>query len=253
MYQILQYRAWALSEAYFTRLYPIVAAGKLNALIEKKKIADYTNDINAMLAAGPDSLGVSAESYHEKVGLPIVKSGNKNIALMPVMGPLTKNGDLCSFGMRDMQSWMANLNADPNIHGIVMLMDTPGGTVDGTPDFANTIRTSTKPVGVFADGMVASAGMWLASQASVIVANKNNPTEFGSIGVLMVAEDYTNMMEAGNLPKMQIIRAPQSTEKALVNPIEPMGEDLLASVHGELKDIADSFINVIKEARGETA
>jgi protease IV len=93
--------------------------------------------------------------------------------------------------------------------------------------------------------------MWLASQASVIVANKNNPTEFGSIGVLMVAEDYTNMMEAGNLPKMQIIRAPQSTEKALVNPIEPMGEDLLASVHGELKDIADSFINVIKEARGE--
>ena len=261
MIEIFKSGKWALNEAYFNSMFPLVmnAIRLGHDLVKKKTQLDYLQTIHALLLS-EDSLphpNIHADEVQVKIstdgdtGLPVVKSNGYNIALISVIGPLTKYGELCSMGMQDYQSLLNRANASPNIDGIVLIMDTPGGTVDGTPEFGLAIKSSTKPVGIFGDHMVASAGMWLASQASVIVGNKNNPTEFGSIGVLMALPNYQNVMDAGNFPKVEIFRASQSTDKALVNTIEPITDAARQDLQQQLNDTAANFISTVKAGRGD--
>jgi protease-4 len=256
MIELLQYRTWALAENYFNRMYPVVADAMMRGhnLIKKKTIEDFHAQIEALAAnidPSTDKIRITYDWNTGKEILPTVKTGGQRIVLIPVMGALTKAGDACSYGMQDYQRFMNLAMIDEQIHGVVFIMDTPGGTVDGTPEFGLAIKNAVKPVGVFGDHQVASAGMWIASQADVIVGNKNNPTEFGSIGVLMVNQDWSNVIESGRAPKMTIIRAPGSEDKALVNPLEPMSEDLLAAVKEDLRSIRNDFVSTVKAGRGD--
>lgn len=260
MFELLQYRHWILSESYYDRAYNLLNkrlehGHNLDGLIRKQSAEDIDAMVSAYLAADLNTLGFGANiemtfSYDEPTGLRVVKTNGKTIALITIVGPLTKRGELCSYGMMHYQQMLNRANAASNIDGTVLIMDTPGGTVDGTPEFGLTIRTSMKPVGVFGDGIVASGGMWLASQAQVIVGNKNNPTEFGSIGVLFLLQNYQNVIDAGFLPTMKIYRASQSFEKALVNSIEPISADAEKDLQADLNAIASLFISTVKSGRG---
>lgn len=223
-------------------------------LIKKKTIADYASRIEALVNVvdpSTDKVRVEFDPWTGKEILPVVKVGNKSIAIIPIIGAITKYGDACSVGTQDYQRYLGMANADDQIHGIVLLMDTPGGSVDGTVELAQAVKSSPKPVGVFGDGMVASAGLWIASQASVIVGNKNNPTEFGSIGVLVIDQDWTKVEDAGNAPKLKIIRADGSNEKALFNPIEPTTDEIMSGIMASLNSVRADFISIVKAGRGD--
>lgn len=258
MLQLLQYRAWALAEAYYSRVYPVLAerlhlGHSLEGLIKKQSDEDLNHRAEALMAVPRAGSNLEIKfGYDEDTGIPVAQIGDRNIALISVIGPLTKYGGLCTPGMQSYQRRINYAHSRPNIHGTVLIMDTPGGSVDGTPEFGLNVRNSVKPVGVFGDGMVASAGVWIASQAPAgIVGNSNNPTEFGSIGVLMVLPNHQNEMAAGQLPQMEIFRAKQSTEKALINSIEQITDEGRKEIIEELTEIADAFITTVKEARGE--
>lgn len=260
MLELLQYRAWLLSEAYYENAYRLLntriqLGHDLDGLVKKQTAESIDAMIGAYLSVEdghpPVQAGVEMTfSSDEPTGLRIAKVNGKTIALITMVGPMTKRGDLCAYGMMHYQQMLNRANASAHIDGTVLIMDTPGGTVDGTPELGLAIRTSAKPVGVFGDGQVASAGMWLASQAQVIVGNKNNPTEFGSIGVLMMLPNYQNVMDAGMLPRMTIYRAAQSYEKALVNAIEPISAEAEKQLQADLNGIASMFINTVKQGRG---
>ena len=254
MLELLQYRAWALAESYFNRMYPVVqdAIRSGHNLVVKKTIEDYVNTIQSHLFAEDNPGDVQITFARDSAtNLPIARANGKNIALIPIIGPLSKYGDLCSIGMQDYQRLINIINTTASIDGGVMIMDTPGGTVDGTPEFGLAIKNSKKPMGVFGDHQVASAGLWLASQAAVIIGNKNNPTEFGSIGVLMGLPNYDNMMKAGNYPVVEIFRASQSKEKALVNPYEAISDSSREKLQSSLDSIASDFIGTVKAGRGD--
>jgi len=256
MLNLFQYRSWALAEAYFSRMAPLLRNAAIHGhdLVKKQTMGDFVPRIEALLQAlNPDTdrVAITSDPWTGETIIPTVKVGGQTIAIIPIIGPITKNGDACSYGGHDYQRFIAKVNLDEKVGAIVLLMDTPGGTVDGTPELAISIKSSTKPIVVFGDSMVASAGMWLASQASYIIGNKNNPTSFGSIGTLMISENWKNVMDAGNFPNVEIIRAPQSTEKALINWIEPLSEELRAELSDELKNVTNEFIRVVKEGRGD--
>lgn len=260
MLELLQYRTWLLSEAYYDNAYRVLSerlrlGHDLDGLVKKQDSERIDSMISAYLSVEEGHPQVSAGvemtfSYDEPTGLRLAKANGKTIALISIVGPLTKRGELCSYGMMHYQQMLNKANAAAHIDGSVLIMDTPGGTVDGTPELGLAVRSSAKPVGVFGDGMVASAGMWIASQAQVIVGNKNNPTEFGSIGVLMMLPNYQNVIEAGLLPQMKIYRAAQSSEKALVNSIEPITTEAEKDLQAALNDIASFFISTVKSGRG---
>jgi len=256
MLHTLAAQHWLIEEGYLNRVLSILHSGRsLDSLIHKQNVKDYMPRLQGLLSfteVEAHATDLQNEfQLAESSGLPVVQTKQGNIALIPVIGALTKYGELCSYGMQDYQNMIARTNADSSIDGIVLIMDTPGGTVDGTPEFGLTVKSSLKPIGVFGDGMVASAGMWVASQADVIVGNKNNPTAFGSIGTLMVKQDMANLVEAGRMQKVEIIRAPQSTEKALINSLEPLTEETRALLMDELRSITNDFIGTVKAGRGD--
>jgi len=256
MHELFKYRSWAISRSYFNHHFPVITNALLNGhsldhFIRKKSLEDFEPTLMALLSHQADQ-GVSITfSKDAASGMLVAKVGSKNIAVIPMIGPLTKYGDLCSMGMQGYQALLAQVNANPNIDATLYVADTPGGTVDGTPEFGLAIANSKKPVGFFTDNMLASAGYWLASQSDVIVGNKNNPTEVGSIGVLMAVPNYQNMMKAGQFPEVTIFRADQSTDKAQLNSIEPISDGAKADLQSGLNDTADSFIDTVKQGRGE--
>ncbi|MBZ0245147.1 MAG: S49 family peptidase, partial [Cyclobacteriaceae bacterium] len=150
----------------------------------------------------------------------------------------------------DYQSEIQALNENEEISAIVMDMEGPGGTVDGTNEFGLTVKNSKKPIVTFGDNMVASANYWVASQSRWIIGNKNNPTEFGSIGTLCVHEYWGKYIEE-NIGEIKIIRAPQSVDKAKYNPIEALTPELESELKADLKEITKDFITAVKKGRGD--
>jgi protease IV len=235
-------RAWLIEERFAALLYSQLMSGRLSLsqaskATQKKLEGRYQ--------------GMVSQQIGSYVPVRKVKSrSGGNVAVMPVIGTLTKRGDLCSYGMRDYQNEMAILQEDDDIAAIVMDMEGPGGTVDGTNEFGLAVRNSIKPIVTFGDHMIASANYWVASQSDWIIGNKNNPTEFGSIGVLCVHEYWGKFIEE-NIGEIKIIRAPQSTDKARINPIEELSPELEKEVVEDLKGMAKDFFSAVKKGRGD--
>ena len=83
----------------------------------------------------------------------------------------------------------------PDVAGVLLVVDSPGGGVGGIADLAKVIRTiaGTKPVFAYAAGLCASGAYWVASQASAIYASPSSFT--GSIGVYQAITDTTKQHE----------------------------------------------------------
>jgi protease-4 len=172
------------------------------------------------------------------------------VAIVPIIGGLTKRGDLCSYGMQDYERILQELDQDPEVDGIVLHIESPGGTVDGTMSLARTVAGLSKPVVAYGETMVASAAYWIASQTDRIISNEVSNTIFGSIGTLMVYQNFQEWLEKEGL-EVRIIRAPQSVNKARVNPYEELTEELEADLRAELEAITENFIEAVRAGRGE--
>jgi len=75
--------------------------------------------------------------------------------------------------------------ADDTVKEIILDVDSPGGRVDGTAEFAKLIFESRgkKPITAFANGVMASAAYWIGSAADRILMS-GETTAVGSIGVV---------------------------------------------------------------------
>lgn len=90
---------------------------------------------------------------------------------------------------------LAAAMADETVKSVVLAMNSPGGTVYGTAEVAQSIAEASKikPLVVHAANLLASGGYWLAAGASAILAD---PTaEIGSIGVYTPLWDFRGMYE----------------------------------------------------------
>lgn len=242
---LLNVRAWAMETTFFERAYPValslIAGGhdlsRLTGIAKEAALQPSVFYIEDPLVVNHPLKGVKTSS-------------GDLVGYIKISGGITKTGGLCSLGAMHHIAQIEKANNHEDVKGIFIEMDTPGGSVDGTPELGTAIKNSKKPVVVFADNMVASAGYWAASQASEIIANENNYTEIGSIGTLFVYPQYANVISAGNFPNVRIIRAPQSTDKALLNAFEPMTKEKEKTVLDDLRQVTEDFINTVKAGRG---
>lgn len=167
-------------------------------------------------------------------------------ALISLTGPLLKYGGACSLGMTDKAAIIQRAANAPNIKGIILDVDSPGGQAYGTSLLADVIKSVQKPtIAIIDDGIAASAAMWVASAANEIYATKKTD-QFGSVGVYTTLYDWKSYFEKEGLPVHEIY-APQSIDK---------NADYRAAINGnyeqmqdELKVLADAFISTISTNR----
>lgn len=128
-----------------------------------------------------------------------VSNGGK-IAVVSIEGTMTKYGSSMSSAgstIRARQE-IRKAAADPEISGILLRIDSPGGTVAGTADLASDVRQARtqKPVYTLFEDIGASAAYYVGSQADRVFANDAKAL-IGSIGTLMGLYDLSG--RAGQL------------------------------------------------------
>lgn len=126
------------------------------------------------------------------------------IAVLPVSGTLvSKTRSLQPYsGMTGYNGIVARLQqamSDPAVDGILLDLDTPGGTVAGAFDCADIIARvrDIKPVWALANDMNCSAGQLIASAASRRLVTQTART--GSIGVMMAHSNYGEALKTNGV------------------------------------------------------
>ena len=111
---------------------------------------------------------------------------------------------LCS--MEDTSAAILQAAADSSVHTILLDIDSPGGTVNGTPELAQVVRSVAKDKHVYAftAGQCCSAAYWVASQADVIYSAPS--ATVGSIGVILPVVDSSALYDRSGL-KMEVFAA----------------------------------------------
>lgn len=105
---------------------------------------------------------------------------------------------------------------DKNIKGILLVVDSPGGAVAPSVELAYAIKDlkQTKPVVVYASGVIASGSYYASIWADKIVANPGSIV--GSIGVIMQGFNAQELMEKIGV-STQTVKAGKYKESGTIN------------------------------------
>ena len=128
--------------------------------------------------------------------------------------------------------------ARDDIKAVFLEIDSPGGTVAGTPELAATVKSvnERKPVYAFSSGLMASAAYWVASQARAIYATPS--AQVGSIGVVQAVIDDSAALDAEGI-KVEVFSV--GKYKAMGAPGTPLTDDQRDLIRSNLAEIAQEF------------
>jgi ClpP class serine protease len=143
----------------------------------------------------------SPEAVAARLGRPLENTRTvtqrDGAAIIPVIGPIFRYANVFTeiSGAASIQTLATDLNAalnNPNIKGIILEMDSPGGMVAGVSEFAAMVRNGTarKPITAYVSNIGASAAYWVAAAASEIVIA--DTAMLGSIGTVLRANLSTD-------------------------------------------------------------
>lgn len=166
------------------------------------------------------------------------------VAIIPVVGPLFRYANLFTAisGASSYEilakDFMAALD-NPEITGIVMDIDSPGGEVNGCAEFASMIfeARGKKPILAYVSGDAASGAYWIASACEKIIVSETSM--LGSIGVVAVYRSSKNENT------IEIVSS-QSPYKRL----DPNSDDGKSRLQLRIDDLANVFIESIAKHRG---
>lgn len=152
-------------------------------------------------------------------------------------------------GYDDIRKAVVEAASDPEVKSILLHVNSGGGSVSGVDDLAKFIGkvNQSKPIAAYTDGMMASAAYWLASGVSTIMAGST--AIVGSLGVLSVHTERSQMLKTAGVA-VTVVRA--GKYKALANSVEPLTEQALAEVQGQVDAMYDIFMAQVAAGRNVT-
>lgn len=152
-------------------------------------------------------------------------------------------------GYNEIAAAVEDAVANADVHAIALVMDSPGGEVQGAFELAQRLRDvrGVKPIAAIADGMAASAAYLLASAADRFVIT---PTGYaGSIGVVMRHVDFSQALAADGVAVTHIFAGAHKIDG---NPFEPLPAGVRADLQAEIDALYTLFVDVVAQQRGMT-
>ena len=211
--------------------------GRLSGLFRdmKAKGLPDTAAVTAMAAAGNGH----EEQLYERVG---------PLAVVEMAGVLAKEGSWWWGVASTRQIGAALLQAakDPGVKGILLDVDSPGGTVDGTEELAGIVRAvaAVKPLYAYAGDLMCSAAYWIGSQAKEIGAQAS--AMIGSIGIICTHVDCSGYDEQTGI---DVTYLTAGHFKALGNAHESLSDEARAYLQQQLDAVYDLFLDAVAEGR----
>lgn len=169
----------------------------------------------------------------------------KNIGVVEIRGVLTKYDSMCALGMSGYGSIINAYKSDSSIDAILLVIDSPGGSVAGTEELGNIIKSSPKPIIGYVSDIAGSAAYWLASCCIEIIAN-NTTACVGSIGVMTTMTDMRSYYAMQGIV-MRDFYPPESVNKNHEGRAAQQGNDKPIIDH--LSVLARKFQSIVRENR----
>lgn len=173
---------------------------------------------------------------------------NGSVAILNVEDVIDKDDNCGVPGTKTLTNQLnAALDSD-NIIGVVLNMDTPGGSPYGTESFSQAIDMATKPVVAYVDGRAASAGYWIASATAHIMLS-STISRVGSIGTYATIRDYTEYYKEAGIKIWEVYASASTQKNEAVRNILEKG-DTTVMRQREIDPINEAFMDQVKSARG---
>lgn len=169
------------------------------------------------------------------------------IAIIKVSGPLFRYANLMTrvCGATSYELLAQDFNKavqSPQIRGILLDIDSPGGEVNGCSELSDMIfqARGKKPIIAYASGACCSGAYWIASACDKILAA--DTAVLGSIGVVSVFEKDDEMKT------IEIVSSQSPNKRPNVNT-----EEGRAKIQARVDELAEVFIAKVARNRGITA
>ena len=217
--------------------------------ISKPKLEVILSVLNEQLELGMETAGVgAADTKSPERAYHVTSDG---VAQIPIHGTLVRRaqGLEALSGMRSydqIREEVLDAATDPQVRGILLDIDSPGGEAAGMFDLMSDLREAAemKPIYAAANDDALSAAYGLASIARQIFVTRTGSA--GSVGVIAVHLDESKANEEAG-KQYTVLRA--GARKAEHNSLEPLTEDGRASLQAELDRLHELFINEVAASR----
>lgn len=194
----------------------------------------------------PDLEAVEA-ARGERLPETVRASLRNGVASIPIVGPIFRRANLFTrvSGATSIETTATDLRAaieNRESRAIILNIDSPGGTVNGTNELAKMVRRASqeKPIVAYVSGQGASAAYWIASAAGAIFADET--AALGSIGVIGTVIDNKDKREVTFVSSQTPRKRPDlSTEEGQ------------AQLQTRVDKIAQIFIDQVAQNRGVPA
>ncbi len=162
----------------------------------------------------------------------------EHIARITINGIITQD--------RHREEVLAKIAGDDDVKALIVLINSPGGTVVGSEILYESLRAvaAEKPVVAEMAGVAASGGYIAALGADYIIAHSNTVT--GSIGVIMEYPDMSGLLSRVGV-QMQVVRS--SELKGGVSPFREANPEEVAAQQAMIEETFVWFKNLVAERR----
>lgn len=183
--------------------------------------------------------------FFEEKGL---GSGDE-IVVIPIEGMITLQGEGSLFSSSTsgeaIVEKIETAQADPSVRGVVLEINSPGGTVMGSKVVVDALKNGDKPTVAVITEYGTSGAYWIASQTDYIVADELSIV--GSIGVLGSYLEFDGLLEDYNVSYRRLVTGKY---KDISSPYREMTEEEEALIMVRLQGIHDYFVADVAEGRG---
>lgn len=252
--------------------YPLVAQRIFNVplLIHPQKLDAIIAGLGPRLLGAPviDRAGLATTADHAPLepGLFSTRRGERvdaggyrvvdGVAVLSVSGALVHRSRFImadsSFlqGYNDLAAALEHAMANPDVHAVLQVYDSPGGEVQGAFEYAQRVldMRGKKPMRAIADGMAASAAYLGGSAADELAITTTGYA--GSVGVVMRHVDFSRALANDGITVTHVFAGAHKVDG---NPFEPLPAAVRAELQGEIDAIYTEFVDAVARHRGVDA
>ncbi len=237
--------AWLIEPGAATRLLGVwekLVAGEISAFNEE---SGFSNRSHGVISAGVTVAPTTSYDRKNFKGF-----AGSDIAVIPIAGPLMKADNCGDLGTASMRDYIRMAAGTASVKAILALVDSPGGTVDGTEAVANEFRAASaagKKTVCVVDGMCCSAAYWIGSSCDEVYAT-DRTNMIGSIGTACTIYDDSKYLENKGI----VLREVYATDSKDKNQAfeEARKGDPKRLVQEMLDPLNNEFTSSVKQRRG---
>lgn len=198
--------------------------------------------------------GYGILSVYNESSSTLISDGSCNIAILPVVGDILPYAGADQYGTLnelppstnpdDFSAMLRNAEADPNIQGVMVRIDSGGGYPQAGESMMNNIKRSTIPTVSLIREIGASSAYLIATGGDTIIASP-----FSDVGGIGVTMSYLDNSEQNLKDGLKFVSLSAGLLKDAANPNKPLTYAERTVLERDLKIYYEQFIKEVAENR----